>query len=65
MATRTTFAFVHGQPCNVVFIWDDEGPGLQVTWCEDKTPVDHVVRSDEGLNYIGAFASLTELLGGC
>lgn len=62
--SKVTFCFVQDKPANVQFIWDDAGPGLQVTWCEQASLVGHVVRSDAGLKVPGMFKNLTELLGG-
>lgn len=62
IASKVTFCWVQGAGCNVCFVWDDEGPGLYIQWSDNKDLVGQTIRSDEGLNYVGAFASLTELL---
>jgi hypothetical protein len=57
-----TFCFVYNKPANVEFVWDDVGPGLHVTWCEDSSLIGFVVRSDSGLKAPGMFQTLCESL---
>ena len=62
IASKVTFCLVHGAGCNVCFVWDDEGPGLYVQWSDNPELTGKTIRNDDGLNYVGAFTSLTELL---
>ncbi len=57
-----TFCFVHNKPANVEFVWDDAGPGLHVTWCEDSSLTGFVVRDDSCLKVRGMFQTLCESL---
>jgi len=57
-----TFCFVYKKSANVRFVWDDVGPGLHVTWCEDSSLTGFVVRDDSGLKAPGMFQTLCESL---
>lgn len=48
------------KPCNIRFVWDDVGPGLEITWSSDGSLVGTVLRDTD--MPADQFAYFTELL---
>lgn len=59
---KATFALLPGRVgCNLGFVWDEEGPGLKIIWCEDEFYTGVVLRRGDGLLPEAVFDNISEL----
>ena len=47
--------------CNLGFVWDEGGPGLEIVWCEDEFYTGMVLRRGDGLLPEAVFDNIAEL----